>query len=31
MVDILHEMGHIAGLRHEFSRGDAVEGGHLVE
>ena len=20
MVDILHEMGHIAGLRHEFAR-----------
>ena len=26
---ILHEMGHIAGLRHEFSRKD--QGEHLVE
>ena len=25
MVDILHEMGHIAGLRHEFARGDAYK------
>ena len=22
MVDILHEMGHIVGLRHEFARSD---------
>ena len=22
MVDVLHEMGHIAGLRHEFARSD---------
>jgi len=26
---ILHEMGHIAGLRHEFARAD--QGEHLVE
>ena len=31
MVDVLHEMGHIAGLRHEFARGDAVKGGHLCD
>ena len=25
MVDVLHEMGHIAGLRHEFARPDALK------
>ena len=25
MVDVLHEMGHIAGLRHEFARHDALQ------
>jgi len=29
MVDILHEMGHIAGLRHEFERSDQLK--HLTE